>query len=160
MLKEDSQGHKTLVNYVSKGDILGESFAVKKERNSFVSFYAATDARVLFLSLAQILQPCRKNCPFHGRLAKNLLHLLGEKNLQLMEHIEVSSKASLRDKILAFLRLLQEKQGQKYIKVPLNRSEMASYLQSNRSAMSRELMLLKQEGVIDYDGNTFVLLED
>ena len=157
MLKEDSQGHKTLITYLEEGEVLGESFAVKEENNSYVSFYAATDVSILFLTLAQILHPCKKNCPFHGRVAKNLLQLLGEKNLRLMERIEVASKTSLREKILAYLNLLEVKQGQKYIEVPLNRLEMASYLHSNRSAMSRELMAMKADGLIDYDGNTFVL---
>ena len=157
MLKEDSQGHNTLITYLEKGDVLGESFAVKEEKNSYVSFFAATDAHILFLSLSQILHPCKKNCPFHGRVAKNLLQLIGEKNLRLMERIEVSSKTTLREKIMAYLMLLEAKQGQKYIEVPLNRSEMASFLHSNRSAMSRELMAMKADGLIDYDGNTFVL---
>ena len=86
-----------------------------------------------------------------------MLQLIGEKNLRLMERIEVSSKTSLREKIMAYLMLLEAKQGQKYIEVPLNRSEMASFLHSNRSAMSRELMAMKADGLIDYDGNTFVL---
>ena len=35
---------------------------------------------------------------------------------------------------------------------------MAAYLQANRSAMTRELAAMRQEGLIDFDGNTFVLL--
>ena len=34
---------------------------------------------------------------------------------------------------------------------------MASFLQSNRSAMTRELSDMQSEGIIDFDGNTFVL---
>ena len=60
-------------------------------------------------------------------------------------------------KITFILPAIGKKQGQKYIEVPLNRSEMASFLHSNRSAMSRELMAMKADGLIDYDGNTFVL---
>ena len=157
MLKEDSQGQKTLITYMEKGDILGESFAMKEERNSYVSFYAATDVYMLFLSLEHVLHPCKNNCPFHARLVKNVLQLIGDKNLRLMERIEVASKTTLREKILAYLSMLEAKQGQKYIKVPLNRTEMASYLHSNRSAMSRELMAMKADGLIDYDGNIFVL---
>ena len=157
MLKEDSQGHKTLITYMEKGDVLGESFAMKEERNSYVSFFAATDVNMLFLSLEHVLHPCKNNCPFHTHLVKNLLQLIGDKNLRLMERIEVASKTTLREKILAYLNMLEVKQGQKYIKVPLNRTEMANYLHSNRSAMSRELMAMKADGLIDYDGNIFVL---
>ena len=40
----------------------------------------------------------------------------------------------------------------------LNRTEMASYLQSNRSAMTRELSAMKADGLIDYDRNMFRIL--
>ena len=54
--------------------------------------------------------------------------------------------------------MLSRRQGQKYIISPLSRTEMAAYLQSNRSAMTRELSLMKRDGLIDFDGSTFVLL--
>ena len=156
-LKEDSLGHKTLLAYLEAGEVFGETFAVKKEPESYVSFYAAANTQVLFLSMEHLLHPCKLNCPFHERLAENVFHLLCEENLRLIEKIEVCAKGSLREKILAYLNILARKQGQKYITVPLNRTEMASYLQSNRSAMSRELAEMKAEGIIDYDGSTFVL---
>ena len=83
--------------------------------------------------------------------------MMGVKNAQLLEKIEVASKSTLREKILCYLNLLARKQGGKYISVPLNRTEMASFLQSNRSAMTRELSDMQAEGLIDFDGNTFVL---
>lgn len=41
--------------------------------------------------------------------------------------------------------------------IPLNRTEMASFLQPDRSAMARELNAMRDEGLIDFDGNTFTL---
>ena len=74
-----------------------------------------------------------------------------------MEKIEISSKSSLREKILAYLSIQAQKQGSKYIKIPLNRTEMASYLHANRSAMTRELADMQAEGLIEFDRNTFVI---
>jgi len=34
---------------------------------------------------------------------------------------------------------------------------MAQFLCTNRSAMTRELSQLKEEGIIDFDRNTFIL---
>ena len=102
--------------------------------------------------------PCRSACPYHARLVGNAFRLLGEEYQRLVEKIEICARGSLREKILAYLSLLSEKQGQKYITVPLSRTEMAAYLQANRSAMTRELAAMRQEGLIDFDGNTFVLL--
>ena len=34
---------------------------------------------------------------------------------------------------------------------------MANYLSTNRSSMTRELSAMREEGLLDYDRNTFVL---
>ena len=47
MLKQDLWGNQTLFAYINPGQLLGEQFAVQKEPNSYVSFAAATDVRVL-----------------------------------------------------------------------------------------------------------------
>ncbi len=157
MLKEDVWGNQTLVTYLGPGELFGESFALQKNTKSHASFLAAQDTRVLFLSLQNLLHPCPKHCPFHILLTTNMFHLLGEKTVQLLEKIEVTSKGSLREKILAYLSLQAQKQESKYITVPLSRTEMAQFLQSNRSAMTRELAAMRDEGLIDFDGDTFVL---
>jgi CRP-like cAMP-binding protein len=50
-----------------------------------------------------------------------------------------------------------QRQGSASFRLPLRRTEMAEYLSVNRSAMSRELTALKNEGVIDFDKDFFTL---
>ena len=157
MLKEDVWGHQTLLAYMGPGELFGETFALLREQASNVSFLAAAETKVLFLPADRVLNPCKNHCPFHETLSRNFLLLLGKKNLRLMEKIEISSKSSLREKILAYLSIQAQKQGSKYIKIPLNRTEMASYLHANRSAMTRELADMQAEGLIEFDRNTFVI---
>lgn len=157
MVKEDVWGHQSLVAYLGVGSLFGESAALDPEAQDHVSYLAATDTQTLYVPLSRVLHPCKKQCPFHETIARNMFRLMGAKNAQLLDKIEVSSKSSLREKILCYLNLLAQKQGGKYIIVPLNRTEMASFLQSNRSAMTRELSDMQAEGLIDFDGNTFVL---
>lgn len=64
---------------------------------------------------------------------------------------------TLRDKILTYLALLERQQGSPTVHSPLNRVEMADYLCVNRSAMTRELAAMKQEGLIDFNKNEFYL---
>ena len=157
MVKEDHTGHNTLLTYLEEGELFGENYVLGRKALSEVSFYAAADTEILFLSLEHLTAPCRSACPYHARLVGNAFRLLGEEYHRLVEKIEICARGSLREKILAYLSLLSEKQGQKYITVPLSRTEMAAFLQANRSAMTRELAAMRQEGLIDFDGNTFVL---
>lgn len=157
MLKEDVWGRLTLLAYMGPGELFGETSALCGERAGHVSFLAAEDTEVLFLPLDHVLTPCKKQCDFHAVVSRNLCGMLGENNLKLMEKIEIAAKGSLREKILAYLSIQSQRQGSKYITVPLNRTEMANFLHANRSAMSRELTSMQADGLIEFDGNTFVL---
>ena len=86
-----------------------------------------------------------------------MFDLLGHKNIQLMEKIDILSKNTLREKILAFLSMQAQQQDSKYILLSLSRTEMANYLCINRSAMIRELSAMRDAGLIDFDKNTFIL---
>ncbi|MCF0246574.1 MAG: Crp/Fnr family transcriptional regulator [Ileibacterium sp.] len=157
MVKTDIWGDESLMAYMEPGELILESFAVRKDSTSFVSFIASKKSRILFLSLDHIIHRCPHQCDFHNQLVENLFELIAEKNLHLMEKIDVTSRPTLREKILAYLSLEAQKQKSRYIEIPLNRQDMAQYLCANRSAMTRELSKMKEEGIIDYDGNTFVL---
>lgn len=157
MMKEDIWGNETMLTYMLPGDLIGEIFAVQKETRSYVSFVAAAETNVLFLAASNIIHPCPRNCLFHSQLAQNMFDLVGRKSVRLMEKIEVTSKSSLREKILSFLSMQVQKQHTRYITVPLGRMELAEYLGANRSALTRELSSMKKEGLIDYDRNTFVV---
>lgn len=158
MLKTDVWGNETLLTYMSMGDIFGESTGVRAgSEEEYVSFLAGSNAEVLFLAYERAIHVCKNQCSFHYRLIENLFDLIGRKNTQLMEKIEVTSQGSLREKILTYLSLQAQKQKSKYITLELSRTDMAQFLCTNRSAMTRELSALRKEGVIDFDRNTFVL---
>ncbi|SFG16217.1 Crp/Fnr family transcriptional regulator [Oribacterium sp. WCC10] len=157
MLKDDIWGNQIMLGYMEPGDLIGESFAVQKVSESYVRFQAVKDSEIIFLAASSIIHNCPRQCGFHSQITQNMFQLMGEKNVQLMEKIEVSSKASLRDKILAYLSMLSQKQHSRYVESPLSRTELAEYLCANRSAMTRELGSMKEEGILDYDKNTYSL---
>ena len=52
-----------------------------------------------------------------------------------------------------------QKQDSRYITLPLGRTELANYIGANRSALTRELTAMREDGLIDYEKNTFRILE-
>ena len=68
------------------------------------------------------------------------------------------SKRTTREKLLSFLSIQAQLQQTRYFETPLGRVELAEYLCVDRSAMTRELSKMKEEGLIDYDKNCFRLL--
>ena len=157
MLKADAWGNQTFLAYMEKGDIFGEGLAVQKIPSSYVTFVAAKDTQVLFLRASKIINTCPKNCPFHAQAIQNLFDLLGRKTVRLMEKIEITSKSSLREKIMAYLSMQVLRQNSRYIVSPLGRTELADFLGANRSALTRELNAMRADGLIDFDRNTFII---
>ena len=158
MIKEDAEGHKTLLVCMKTGEIFGETFACGSSIDTRVNFVAATPCTVLFLPFYKVIHSCTTSCGFHHRLIENMVRLLGDKNQQLMSKIEVISKKTLRDKILCYLETQAKQFGNRHFTIPLGRLELADYLCADRSALTRELSSMRDDGLIDYDKNSFTLL--
>ena len=69
------------------------------------------------------------------------------------------TKKTLREKILSYLSVQSQRCGKTYFEIPLGRVELANYLCAHRSALTRELNTMRDEGIIDFDKNTFRILK-
>ena len=105
MMKEDIWGRQTLLTYTSENEVFGETFAVQKNPDSYVTFIAGTDTSILFVAAWNVIHCCPSQCTFHEQLTRNMFDILGQRSIRLMERIEISSKPSLREKILAYLSM-------------------------------------------------------
>lgn len=156
-VKEDIWGNKTMLMRLGIKELFGETFSCGADTTSLVSYRVVSDATVLFIPFERVMHTCTQACVFHHKLIKNMVFMIAEKNRLLMYKVEVLSKRSLREKILAYLTQQATIQGATEFKVPLGRVEMADYLCADRSALTRELSKMKTDGLIDYDKNTFKL---
>ncbi len=158
MIKEDLWGNRTMLVRTYPQDVFGETFACGEESQSVVSFAAAQDSKVLFLSFCRVMHTCSHACVFHQTLIENMVRLIARKNRELMRKVEVVSKKSLREKILAYLSIQAQSQGKNSFEIPLGRLEWAEYLCADRSALTRELAKMQEEGLIAYQRNSFTIL--
>jgi len=160
MLKEDLWATKTVVVIIGESEILGETFACGREPYaSTVSFQALSSTRILFLPFERVMHTCKNSCAFHQSLIGNMLGLIADKNMQMINKINIMSQKTLREKIAAYLSDLALKNHGMYFESPLGRVQLAEYLGADRSALTRELNAMKAEGLIDFDRNTFHILK-
>ncbi len=158
MIKEDLWGNKTLLMRIGRDDLFGESFACGDDHTSVVTFQVSEAAEVLFLSFDHVMHNCAKSCAFHHQLIENMVRIIAGKNRDLMHKVEIISRKTLREKILAYLSIYSQSQNSRYFEIPLGRIEWAEYLCADRSALTRELAGMKADGLIDYDKNYFKIL--
>ena len=157
-IQEDVWGRRAFLSYAKDDGIFGEVLLGGPSAERGIIFKAAEPTTVMYLPVDRILHPCRNSCPFHHELSRNLFRMISNSNAELTEKIEITSKSSLREKILAYLSIESRRNGSTNFTVPLNRTEMADYLCMNRSALSRGLAKMKKDGIIDYESNTFRIL--
>ena len=155
MVKEDLWGNKTMLLRVRKNEVFGETFACGNDNLSVVTFLVSEDAQILFLPFDRVMHNCTMACVFHHRLIENMVSVIANKNRDLMRKVEVVSKRTIREKLLAYLSIQAQVQKSRYFEIPLGRVELAEYLCVDRSALTRELVKMKEDGLIDYDRNCF-----
>ena len=158
MIKEDVWGNKTMIIRMHSQDLFGETFACGSDTISSVTFIASENTEILFLPFQRVMNTCSSACVFHQRLLENMVRLIADRNRDLLRKIEIISKKTLREKILAYLSLQAQINKNRYFEIPLGRVELADYLCADRSALTRELSKMKSEGLIDYDKNMFRIL--
>ena len=158
MVKEDLWGNKTMLVRMRKDELFGETFACGSDSLSVVTFLVSEDAKVLFMPFDRVMHSCTMACQFHHRLIENMVKIIADKNRDLMRKIDVVSKRTIREKLLAYLSIQTQVQNSRYFEIPLGRVELAEYLCVDRSALTRELAKMKEDGLIDYDKNCFRIL--
>ena len=158
MVKEDFWGNKTMLLRMRKNEMFGETFACGSDNTSVVTFLAAEDAKVLFIPFSRVMHSCNMACEFHLRLIENMVRLIAGKNRDLMQKVEIVSKRTIREKLLTYLSIQGQLQQSPYLELPLGRVELAEYLCVDRSALTRELVKMKADGLFDYDKNCFRIL--
>ena len=153
----DYWGNRSILGSAAPGDIFAESYAVCGE-NLMVSAVAAEDTLVLFADLKRLLAKENALRPWHGKLLYALTQLCARKNLALSSRIFSTTPKTVRGRLLTFLSGQAVKNGGTDFTVPFDRQQMADYLNLDRSALSKELGKMRDEGMLEFRKNHFRLL--
>ena len=140
------------------GYLFGEGLVINHAKNSPVQVRAVEDSVVLFIDL-EMIYAAADNTPIRNILARNLIKSLAKKNLILNQKVRILSQKSLRDRIFIYLRTLpKDKDGN--VKIPFTQTALAEYLGVNRSALSRELGRMQNEGLLVIDGKKIKIIDN
>ena len=74
-----------------------------------------------------------------------------------MQKLGHMSKRTTREKLISYLSEQARKNGSGSFTIPFNRQQLADFLSVDRSAMSNELCRLRDDGMIEFEKNRFVL---
>ncbi len=159
IIKENLSGNKHIMALLGPSHMFAEGIVCTSERISPVSVRVKMESDILLIPYERVIRSCGNSCSFHIRLIQNMMIVLGEKNLGLNRKMELLIIKGMREKLASYLLSEAAKSDTSIFQIPLNRNELADYLNVSRTSMCRELARMNDEGLIDYYGNSFKLLD-
>lgn len=158
VVQMDYYGNRSILSEVRVSELMAEEFSCAELRTIPVDIIANEPSEVMFIDCSHILYTCANNCRFHQVMIFNLMKNLASKNIMFHQRIEITSKRSTKEKLMAYLMLCAKSAGSDSFDIPFDRQELADYLEVDRSGLSQQICQLKKDGVIDNRKNHFVLL--
>ena len=155
IVKNDFNGNRIIIEDLKQGSIFG-SISANIFNNEY-EIVTKEDSNIVIIELDYIIRYNKEN-EYYRIFIKNLLKILYDKTVELNNHIEILSNKTIRDKLLAYFKIMTKNSNSKIIYLPFSYSYLADYLAINRSAMAREMKVLKEEGLIETKGKKIKLL--
>ena len=139
VIREDYYGNRSIVAHMGPGEVFGESFACAGIQALPVSVVAEEDSRYLLIDCRRITVSCTNACAFHSRMIYNLLQMVARKNLVFNQKLEITSKRTTREKLMAYLMNQAKLLGKEEFTIPYDRQALADYLEVDLSGLSAEI---------------------
>lgn len=154
----DFWGNRNIINVIRVGEMFGEAYVAPESGCLLNDVIAEEYSAVIFFDVRRILTVCSTACRFHSMVIQNLFFAISEKNRKLVQKIGHMSKRSTRAKLLSYLSEEARRQNSSHLTIPFTRQQLADFLCVDRSAMSNELCKMRDEGLLQFDKNQFILL--
>ena len=158
ILQIDYYGNRSILGKVGPSEMFNEAFACAETKAVPVTVIANEPSEIMLIDCSHILHTCHNNCGFHQQLIFNLMKDLAVKTIMFHQRIEVTSKRTTREKLMAYLFLQAKKADSPVFTIPFDRQELADYLEVDRSGLSAEISKLRNEGIINCHRSQFELL--
>lgn len=155
LIFNDYDGNKTIIEELSTGEIFGT--LTSSIRPDDISAITKEETQITFFEYDQITNDEIIKTDFYIIFIKNLIRILTEQLSTRNTRIELLTKRTTRDKLLSYFKNMAQKTGYKKFKMPMSFTELADYLSVDRSAMTREIKYLKEEGFIEMNGKNITI---
>ncbi len=136
-----------LINTIYEKNIFGDIPLFSTNNKYLGNIIASKKSTIKIISKNEFLNMCEDKS-----FLSLYLRYIDDKFLLLQNRLKVLSQKSIREKILFMISKKQNK--------ILNfdtKEKLAEYLNIPRPSLSRELILLKDEGIIDYNRHSIIL---
>lgn len=154
----DMWGNRTILSHVGAGQYFAETYALLPDEPMLVDVRTNEDCHILFLYVG-FLTDSSFSASWKEKILKNLLLISSHKNLALSGRSFHTSPKSCRGRLLSYLNSVSMQKRSLEFDIPLDRQQLADYLNLERTNMSKELGKMRDEGIILFRKNHFKLIK-
>lgn len=153
--KSFSSGKLVTINHFKEGNIFGEALVFSGNHSYPATLISTNDTEIMFVSREDIVLMMSVN----KTVLHNFMGVLSNRILMLNERLTNLSYDTVRKKITNILLLEYARQKSTKLILPYSRKKMAELLNIPRPSLSRELINMKEDGLIDFYKNKFKILD-
>lgn len=150
IVKENSNGNRVIANIFSIGEMFGEVLAICGQTTWPSAIQALTDCTIMYIHPEKILNMSDRKCNYHKIILINLVRVVSQKAFILSRKVDYLSLKSINGKLSRYLLEQYALNGKPTFTMPLNREELADFLNISRPSMSRELGKMRDDGIIEF----------
>lgn len=134
-----------IISILKDNDIFGENLLFNDNKEYLGDCICNIDTTILFIKKDNIFKLFENKT-----ILENYLYIISIKNSNLRQKLKLYSQKSIEDRIMFYLLSEQKRLNSNII--PINgKEQLAKYLNIPRPSLSRELINLKEKGIIDFD---------
>ena len=139
------------INNLKENEMFGDSLILIDDNRYLGNIMAVKDTTLCIIPKDNWLKLLENKT-----ILKNYLEIISTKVFKIQSKVKILSQKSIREKILFYL--LSESKRINKKKIPIKSKESLSlYLNVPRPSLSRELMKLKSDNIIDYNRYSITL---
>jgi len=135
------------INRIEKGNIFGNAIAFLDNKKVPSSIKVIKNSKILFINFEDFKLLLLNNKEF----LFNYLKYESYRNSYLQYKVKLLGQPSLREKIIFYLEEEMKKQNKKIVTLNMTKEKLSLVLSTNRPSLSRELIRMKNDGLIDYN---------
>ena len=156
VIKRDYEGHRSIIETLEPMQVFGTTISSLNSPDYDIE--TILDSKIILIDYNNILNFLEKGNYSYQKFLTNLLVIVTNKISEKNERITILTQKSIRNKLLEYFKITSLKNNSSHIYIPTTYTELAEYLAVDRSAMSRELKNLQNEGFIDIKNKKITLL--
>lgn len=148
-------GRSLTIQRIMEGSTFGEAIVFSARNTYPVTIISSVESEIMFIENKVIIELCSTN----KKILENFMELLSEKIIMLNSKVKTVSLCSIRQKIANFILEQVNMQKREKIKLSVNKKELAEYLGVQRPSLSRELINMQDDGIIESNKNEIRVLD-